>query len=133
MAKKNKEIVIKGQLLYTSNGEEDDLLGIVVDNQSEIFAEYLSDELDLHNKYLTVRYWISDKPGDEEDLKEDYLHYLYGRTESKYGVHYYDYTGYIWTDEDFNVGGHDIITELKSYVGKYLYLVIEEGKDENIS
>jgi hypothetical protein len=123
----NKEIVIKGQLLWASNGEYNRLLGVVNDCvEAKPLAEVLYYK-GLNNKFLTVRYWISDKPGDEEDLKEDYLQCLYGKTESEYGARYSDYTGYLWTDEDFIVGGHDIITELKSYIGKYLYLVVQKG------
>ena len=28
-------------------------------------------------------------------------------------------------NDDFSVGGHDIITELRSHMGKYCYLIIE--------
>ncbi|MNJ80064.1 hypothetical protein D3C77_783070 [compost metagenome] len=42
-----------------------------------------------------------------------------------YGARYSELTGYLWTDEYLKVGGHDIIEELRSYVGKWLILEIE--------
>ena len=40
---------------------------------------------------------------------------------------YSEITGYLWTDEDLNVGGHDLLAELKGHVGKWLIMEVEEA------
>jgi hypothetical protein len=31
----------------------------------------------------------------------------------------------LWTDEDLNVGGHDLLEEIRSYLGKFIYLEVD--------
>jgi hypothetical protein len=38
--------------------------------------------------------------------------------ETRYYHRYSDYTGYLWTEEDFIVGGHDIPGILKNFHDK---------------
>lgn len=93
----------------------------------ELDGEPIADELEyMSGKVVTVKYYISDKEATEEELKEDFLiNTLYGNLESEYGAVYSEITGYLWTNDDLKVGGHDLRKEFESYVGKYLYLTVE--------
>jgi hypothetical protein len=123
-------ITIRGLLGYASNGEEDQLVGVMsvpeglftgdtVDvgtllnwfkngalTDTKPFAE-IAFNAGWWQKYASVRYFISDRPATPEQLESDLVVVAMGVRESKYGAHYSDLTGYLWTDEQFNVGGHD--------------------------
>lgn len=121
------KIIYRGLLIKVSNGEEDDLLGLVGDTYqaSEPLAETIKDDIVQHGDYLSVRYYTSDKQMTLDELNEALFRTLYGEGEARYGMHYSEITGYLWTDEEINVGGHDLLEELKSYLGKWLHLEIE--------
>lgn len=98
----------------------------------------IADEIDYFRYDLvTVRYYISNKEATEDELKEDFLiNTLYGKLESDYGASYSEYTGYLWTNDELEVGGHDLLEELKGYDGKYLYMIVEldvETKNKKIA
>jgi molybdopterin converting factor small subunit len=90
-------------------------------------GEPIAEVLDyMSGEIVTVRYYTSDKEATEEELQEDFLtNTLYGNLESDYGARYSEITGYLWTDDNLKVGGHDLREELESYAGKYLYMVVE--------
>lgn len=117
----------RGLLCFGSNCEEDDLIAFVDEttNKVTIFAselEYLSRQV------VTLRYYVSDVRQSADELFENFVKTLYGKVEADYGTHYSELTGYLWTDEKLNVGGHDIISELRSHVGKFIHLEIKVGK-----
>ena len=43
---------------------------------------------------------------------------------ARFGACYSEYTGYLWTDEEVLIGGHDLIEELRGCEGKWLLLEI---------
>lgn len=90
----------------------------------------LADELEwMMRKIVTVRYWVSDKEITKEEAEEAFMSELMGVTSGNgFRVRYSDLSGYLWTDEEINVGGHDLINELRSSVGKWLILEIEAHK-----
>jgi hypothetical protein len=89
--------------------------------------EPIAEVLDyMCSEVVTIRYYISDKEATEEELQEDFLiNTLYGNLETDYGARYSEYTGYLWTDDELKVGGHDLRGELESYAGKYLFMIVE--------
>jgi hypothetical protein len=90
--------------------------------------EPLADELQwMVRKKVTVRYWVTDKQITKDEAQEEFLKTLLGLASGKFGSRYSEITGYLWTDEELNVGGHDLISELKSNIGKWLILEIEEN------
>lgn len=98
-------------------------------------GEPIAEVLDyMSGRIVTVSYYISNKEAEEEDLKEDFLiNTLYGNLNSNYGACYSEITGYLWTNDDLQVGGHDLRRELESHVGKFLYLIVEvDEKAEEI-
>lgn len=79
---------------------------------------------DFNGKTLSVRYWVSDTPLTIDEAIEAAAMTTLGYAETKHHVHYSDITGYLWTDEEFKVGGHDMMDEIESYIGKYLILEV---------
>lgn len=92
----------------------------------------VAEEMDvLAGTFATVRYYITDKECTPEQAQEDFLiSTLHGEVDSDYGANYSEYTGYLWTDDELKVGGHDLRNELFSYVGKYLILIADIDMDK---
>ncbi len=86
-------------------------------------------EADLVGKYVSVRYHIIDKEMVLDEAEEHFLKRLYGVIETDVGHHYSEITGYLWTDEKINIGGHNLIAELHSWVGKFMILIIDIEAD----
>lgn len=118
-----------GLLSLHNAGDADDIL--FISSLKNPLVEELNDFIggsyyQRHNETrVNVRYWISNKQMDKTELQEEYLKTVMGLSESDYGSRYSDYTGYLWTDEKWNVGGHDLVSELKTNVGKWLTLEVE--------
>ena len=119
-----------GWLRLTSNGEEDDLLGLVeqtdealLGKDPDILAELLQDD-GIVGQRVTVRYYTAMDAVTWEGAATALIEQLMGKVEGNYGVYYSEITGYLWTDEIFSVGGHDVLDELKSAVGRYLLLEV---------
>jgi hypothetical protein len=112
------EKIYKGILVEGNNTETE-----VLKLNDEILAETIESDIRENGNYLSVHYYISDEP--VENPEEEFLKELYGMGEVTYCMAYSDITGYLWTDEDLIIGGHDLMEELRSNIGKYLHLVIE--------
>lgn len=86
----------------------------------------LTEELEfMAGKQVTVRYWISDAEASTDFIKELAVRTLLGAVNVEFSARYSDITGYLWTDEELNIGGHNLLDELKPSAGKYLVLEIE--------
>jgi hypothetical protein len=114
-----KELVYLGILRETAYGEGDALF---IGDSEEPIADVLQSE--ISRKLVNVQFWISDIALTKAELKSELVRKLYGEAEVEYIQHYSDYTGYLWTDEELKVGGHDLLAELRGYEGKYIYLEI---------
>ncbi len=110
-----------GTLALHSYGEADDIL--FLSSLANPLAEVLQD--DIARKTVTARYWITDKPVSKAEAQECFIRQLMGDAGCKFGSRYSEITGYLWTDEEVKIGGHDLMAELRSYVGKFLILEIE--------
>jgi hypothetical protein len=86
-------------------------------------AERLQD--DIEGKQVSVRYWTADRQVTKEEVQTEFIEQLVGKADCDFRMHYSDYTGYLWTDEECNVGGHDLIRELRGYLGQWLILEID--------
>lgn len=96
---------------------------IFLSNNDKPLAETLMD--DICSTIVTVRYYVSTKIVTLEEAQEDFINQLIGVIDVDYATFYSEYTGYLWTDEKIVIGGHDLLDELRSYVGKYLILVVD--------
>jgi hypothetical protein len=104
-----------------SYGEDDYVLFL---SESKVpIAEILDDA--IRGKLVTARYWITDTPCTKEDANEDFMRQVMGLAKTEFGARYSEITGFLWTDEECKIGGHDLIAEIRGSVGKYLILEIE--------
>ncbi len=113
--------VYKGIVTESDYGENWDALFIGENSQpiAEIFEE------DFEAKQVTVRYWTSDEEKTKEEIQESVLRQQFGDVEANYNDAYSEITGYLWSDEDLNIGGHDLLEEIRSYLGKFIYLEVD--------
>jgi len=113
-----------GPLSLNGYGEADDILFC----GSAVVAEWADDILRRDDK-ATVRYWISSVPATPEAIKQQALvEQVSGAADAEFLSRYSEITGYLWTDEEFTVGGHNMISRLTSEVGNYLVLELEVHK-----
>ena len=107
-----------GWLRMGSYGENDDCLLF----NDEPLAEFFEDEFD--KKCITVRYFTSREKKTKDDIMFNFLQHVYGVVEAEYSDQYSEYTGYLWTDENLMIGGHDLLAELES---KFNYIYEKDG------
>lgn len=111
------KIIVQGNISVFDGGEES--------NGLYVGGELLTRELeDLTHQQVSVRYFITDEPKDESEILQESILSLSG---SLYALHesaYSEYTGYLWTDDELNIGGHDLISELTAHEHKYLFMEI---------
>jgi hypothetical protein len=96
---------------------------LFIGDSSEPIAKTFYD--DFYNQNVTVRYWISEIEMSRELLKQNTLLCISGYVDADYSSRYSEITGYLWTDEELNIGGHNLLNELTSSIGKYVYLEVE--------
>ena len=110
-----------GWLKLGDHGEGFDILLL----DGEPIADILTDDLERYGHTVTARYFISDTPISFEEVTEEVILHVLGYSSADFGHRYSDITGYLWTDEDWQVGGHDMLWELRQSAGKYLNLQVE--------
>jgi len=110
----------QGMLALHSWGEADDILFL------SSIADPLAKELSwMCGENVTVRYWIVDNKCTRDEAVEAAMLIVMGAIDVDIYSRYSEMTGYLWTNEDLNVGGHDLLEELKSNVGKWLIMEVE--------
>jgi hypothetical protein len=123
----------RGWIRVDNYGESDDVLFLCdLEGRSDddnLLTETLENDIDQYGNLLTVRYWISREKRTKEELTTDHLRVALGVGAAKFIEHYSDYTGYLWTDEELMIGGHDLLEELKSFKGSFVHMEIEYRKN----
>lgn len=114
-------LIYKGIINERSDCGDDE--SIFLGDSKEPLVEQLKDE--ISGKQVNCRYFIAGAPETRSQLIEGLIQRLYGAAKADYSHAYSDYTGYLWTDEELKIGGHDLIEEIRSNKGKFLYLEIE--------
>jgi len=89
----------------------------------EPIAKYLQEN--IYAKNVSVKYFISNTLKTKDELMINNLLKISGSLDADYSDAYSDITGYLWTDEQIMVGGHDLLAEINSNVGKFIYLQID--------
>ncbi len=122
----NSTKIYTGRIAERDHGEAMDI--IFLDNQDKPLAAQIQDDLGFGGRRtMSVSYFVTDEPRTKAELEDNLIRTLVGDLEVEYTAHYSEYTGYLWTDEELNVGGHDLLAEIRSHVGKYLHLEIAYG------
>lgn len=93
-------------------------------------VEIIEQDMYKNGHYLSVRYFIADDVCTKEQIERDWIEVVCGKAEADFCRRYSELTGYLWTDEELKVGGHDLLNELKSYRGKFICLEIGYSKTE---
>lgn len=104
----------------TLSGEE-----LLIESNSFAFTKEMATKIGWSNVYASVRFLTGDTPIDPLKVEQIIIENYFGNVKSLYRHHYSDYTGYLWTDEDFVVGGHKIPKILENYNKKYIHMEIE--------
>lgn len=120
--------IFSGMLKPLPDKEYETALWIVPGGHQDAYV--LADEVLGYlsrGKYLTVRYWVSNTPiTSVENLNEDLAKQYMGFGEAAYWHHYSEITGFLlFADEDLVVDGHDLLQELRSFCGMFIWLEIE--------
>jgi len=119
-------VIFRGQIILASNGEET-VLYLLDSRTWDTGRTPLAKELANYrwNKpFLSVKYYVSDIEIPEDKMEATYLKYLYGENNSEYCMHYSDLTGFLFTTEEIVIGGHDLMKELRTHLGKWLHMEI---------
>lgn len=116
-----RQLRYAGQLRLDWWGEAIDVL--FVSTLDEPLAEVLEDE--IAGEIVTARYWITDEECSRDEAQEEALKRVMGCADCLYLSRYSEITGYLWTDEEINIGGHDLLAELARAIGKWLILEID--------
>lgn len=121
----------RGVIEQRDHGEAMDILFLAGDDPDcdDPLAERVADDIESLGSRLTVRYWIASEPLSDDAMRAESLRELLGAGDAQYGAHYSEYTGYLWTDEELTVGGHDLLEELSDHAGRYCLLEIEYAQD----
>src|SRR5687767_1229328 len=104
----DKVYLLDGRLAIGRHGEAHDILYCGHQSLAEWADNFLPDR-----RQVSIRYWITDKPVTLEEAQRAAAERIMGQTDIEFGARYSEITGYLWTDEDFKVGGHDMIARLR--------------------
>lgn len=116
-------IALAGWLYTRDYGDDCDVLCL---GRPRGFDDPLSMQLyEIAGQTVSLRYWIADREITRDDAVTAVLHALDGVGEADYSPNYSETTGYLWTDEELQVGGHDLLAELTTHVGKYIVMEID--------
>jgi len=82
---------------------------------------------DVDGLIVKLKYYLSNEPINKDSVVEDFLRSFYEGLSDVDGTYCYgsSWTGAYAKNDDFSVGGHDIVSELREHVGEYCYLIIE--------
>ncbi|WP_068059300.1 hypothetical protein [Nocardia xishanensis] len=115
--------IYRGRIHEAPCGEHDDALFLA--DIDVPLAERIEDGLDQWGRFATVRYWITDTERCAEELTDNLAKIAVGAIDADYTHCYSEYTGYLWTDEELNVGGHDLLDELRTHLGRFAHIEFE--------
>ena len=113
-----ENLIVSG-LIHEPNSYADDTALLVGDSP-------LSQQLEeIKNKFVTVRFFISDTEKTKQELLKDLILTISGSADVDYGNVYSECTGYLWTNDNLVIGGHDIIDMMCYHIGKYAYIEVD--------
>ena len=133
-------IILNGKVEYCeTNDDADEIIGIrSYDSVKKFngetveycsgqypFSKNLEDICGWAHKYASIQMLTGKTPIDMDHIDETKIVSMMGEVDSKYYHRYSDYTGYLWTEEEFKCGGHDLLKILESHLGEYIHIEIE--------
>lgn len=118
--------IYRGFLRLRCRSEGDDALCL---DDREPLAATIQDDIALHGRYLSVRYYTSAVELGEQEIRDEAVRVACGVGQAEWSVAWSEDTGYLWTTEELMVGGHDLLEELKSHAGRFCQLEIGYSAD----
>jgi hypothetical protein len=116
-----------GTITVRPCGEDDDaffLDSTPADQNTRPLAELIAEDIEEHGNTVSVAYWITDAPRTLDELVDNESRKFDGAADADYNQHYSEITGYLWTDAELKIGGHDLLAELGSHEGSWCCLSI---------
>ena len=106
--------------------------GKIIKTESDGFplTKKMEDKLGWGKYCASVRMVTGSTPIDPTKVEETIIECFEGDAKGEYYHRYSDYTGYLWTEENFIVGGHDIPNILRSHMDEYIHMEIELYKQK---
>lgn len=89
------------------------------------FSKEMEEKCGWSRKYASIQMLTGNTPIDLDHINETKIVSMIGEVESRYYHRYSDYTGYLWTEEGFICGGHDLLKILRSHLNEYIHIEIE--------
>ena len=89
------------------------------------FTKEMENRCHWMGSYASIQMLTGDTPIDMDHIDETKIVSMMGEVSSKYYHRYSDYTGYLWTEEGFKCGGHDIPKILRGHMEEYIHMEIE--------
>lgn len=133
-------IILNGKVGWVNTGDDaDSIIGIqniqkvkrfsgeeiVVSNDGFAFSKEMESRCGWLDRYASIQMLTGDTPIDMDHIDETKIVSMEGITQSDYYHRYSDYSGYLWTEEEFKCGGHDLLKILEGNMGKYIHIEIE--------
>ena len=113
-------LLLEGKIREKENGEHADALFIGAD----VVAEAISNDFRYHETPVFCCWAVSDRPLIPYDLLGIAVEQANGDVDAKYYHQYSEITGYLWTDEEAVIGGHDLLEIFRNHLKKYAILVV---------
>lgn len=121
-------VIYRGFLSLGSNSEDTDVLRLTGFGENEWLAEKIMKDIEEHGNFLTVAYYITDREIPAAEVEHELIKTLAGVGDAQYHMNYSEITGYLYTTQDLSVGGHDLMKELWSHIGKFCHLQIHYSR-----
>jgi hypothetical protein len=129
--------VYRGQIRWASNSEDDRLIGLpgaAADSwwgseEDRFLSARVREDMIEYGRFLSVRLWLAKVELSEDDIKREALLNIIGVGKAEYSVAYSEDTGYLWTDDDLMVGGHDLLQRFRDHIGWFCHLEIVYHKE----
>lgn len=113
-------IVVSGKIRRAENGENYDCLYI---GRSPITV-MVNNTFTKYKQQVYCCWIISNSFLTPEAALTAAINTANAELDSRYLDRYSDITGYLWTDQNFKVGGHDMEALLRQHIKQYAFLVI---------
>ena len=130
-------IIINGRIAWVDH-DHDRYIGIqemksiptfagekIVVTHEFAFSPDMENRIGWGRKAVSVRMAFADSEINPHTVKEDRILSYYGLLDKEFAPVYSDLSGYLWTEERFQVGGHDLLAIFKDHAGQWIHIEID--------
>lgn len=113
--------IYQGKLIKTDNDN------LRLDRYKNPLNEVIDRDSEDFGRYISVKYWISDKKLPQSELDEKFMNAYYN-IDNNDNVFYFEISEYTWKDKGKGCK-HDLIRELSNFTSKYCTMEITFSKE----